>query len=620
MRRRRPVGATALLILCGGVIVARQSAPRDNEFGPTTGTASISGSVVIDGGSGPPRPARRTIVTLAGPDLRPSRGAITDDQGRFVFGNLPAGRFTLTAVRTSFITSQFGAKRPGRPGTAIAVATGQALSDLVVRLWPGAVIAGVIRDERGDPIEGVPVTAIPERPRDPAPTLTLTNNGVETNERGEFRIFGLEPGVYVVAARPQAAGLGQIVAPSEVELDAAFEALRRRSPTPVTGADRRPPTPGADSERFFDYAPTFFPGTSILSAAARVTLAAGQEQPGVDFAIQRLPTAIVSGRVVDPQGRPVPNVGVRIVAAVPTAFVTEQRMASTTTRPDGTFSVGQIAPGDYKVHVRAAATPVPETPGRVAIDTTVPLLWGLAEISVSGYDVTGVAIDLRPAVSLSGRLVFEPGATPPQDLSTLRVSAESITQPRGGVAILNGVAQGNVLMPVPVRADGSFELGQLTPDIYRVAVSGPALTGTRWQLKSAIVSGREVLDSLTTIAPGASLSGAIFTMSDRVTEISGRLETSSGAPAADVFVLAYAADPAMWGGAWRRTQAVRPDVNGQYAIRGLPAGTYFLAALTDIDPDEWKDPAFLAQLVPASIKLALAEGETKTQSLRLTAR
>jgi hypothetical protein len=85
-------------------------------------------------------------------------------------------------------------------------------------------------------------------------------------------------------------------------------------------------------------------------------------------------------------------------------------------------------------------------------------------------------------------------------------------------------------------------------------------------------------------------------------------------------VLAYAADPAMWGGTWRRVQAVRPALDGQYVIRGLPPGAYLLAALTDVDTDEWKDPAFLAQLVPASIKLALSESETKTQNLRLTGR
>jgi hypothetical protein len=620
MSRRAIGGLAALPILIGAAIAAPQQ--RDVEFTPTTGTASISGSVVIDDGSGASRPARRTVVTLAGAELRPSRGAITDDQGRFVFDRLPAGRFMLTAVRTSFITSQFGAKRAGRPGTAIAVGAGQAVSDLVVRLWPGAVIAGVIRDERGEPIEGVPVNAIPERPRDPAPTFTLTNNGVETNERGEYRIFGLEPGIYVVTARPAAAGLGQITAPSEAELDAAFEVLRRRSAQPLAPSDRRPPVRDPEAGRLFDYAPTFFPGTPMLSAAARVTLAAGQEQAGLDFAIQRLPTAIVSGRVVDPQGRAVPNVGVRILAPARAAFVMETtRLFSTTTGPDGTFSIGQIAPGDYKIHVRAAATPVPETPGRVAIDTTVPLLWGLADVSVAGYDVSGLSIELRPAFSLSGRIVFEPGSTPaPKDVSSLRIGVSSTTQPPGGVSIVNGIAQGNIVPPVSVRGDGSFEMAQLTPDTYEVSVAGAALKGTSWRLKSAVVGGQDVLDSLMTISPGTSLSGAVFTMSDRTTELKGRLETASGAPSADVFVLAYAADPAMWGGTWRRVQAVRPALDGQYVIRGLPPGAYLLAALTDVDTDEWKDPAFLAQLVPASIKLALSESETKTQNLRLTGR
>ena len=113
----------SLLLSC--VMLAGAPAPqvRDGRVPPPTKPATISGVVVSDGDK--PQPVRRAVVTLTGDGLRPNRGAITDDQGRFTIGNLPAGRFTLMAARGGYVTSSYGAKRPGRPGTAVAVTEGQ---------------------------------------------------------------------------------------------------------------------------------------------------------------------------------------------------------------------------------------------------------------------------------------------------------------------------------------------------------------------------------------------------------------------------------------------------------------------------------------------------------------
>ena len=151
-------------------------------------TASISGIVVND--EDPPAPIRRALVTLTGEGLRPNRGAITDDDGRFTIVNLPPGRFSLTVSKASYVTSAFGAKRPGRPGTAVAVAPGAHVRDLVAKLWRGAVIAGVVRDEEGTPVPGLAVTATPLRANS-GRLLTLNNNGVMTMYRARTgeRVF-----------------------------------------------------------------------------------------------------------------------------------------------------------------------------------------------------------------------------------------------------------------------------------------------------------------------------------------------------------------------------------------------------------------------------------------------
>lgn len=101
----RHLGFLAAMVVTTAGVVARQAPPRDAGLTPTMGTASISGVVVDD--QDKPQPVRRVIVTLSGDGLRPSRGAITDDEGRFAIGSLPAGRFNLTVTRPAFVTSMY---------------------------------------------------------------------------------------------------------------------------------------------------------------------------------------------------------------------------------------------------------------------------------------------------------------------------------------------------------------------------------------------------------------------------------------------------------------------------------------------------------------------------------
>ena len=52
-------------------------------------------------------------------------------------------------------------------------------------------------------------------------------------------------------------------------------------------------------------------------------------------------------------------------------------------------------------------------------------------------------------------------------------------------------------------------------------------------------------------------------------------------------------------------------------IQGLPAGDYHLAAITDADPEDWQNPAFLEQLISASVRIRLIGGQPLVQGLRI---
>ena len=163
MTRRAVCIAVALLgvaIASGRPLVARQQVREGAAARPApapVGTAVISGTLMSDDSS--PRPIRRATVTLTG-DVGSGWIAITDDEGRFRLANLPAGRFTLTSIRSGFVRAYYGARRPGLgPGTPIVVTEGQRV-DVAMTMPRGAVITGTVVDAFGKPSADVGVQAL----------------------------------------------------------------------------------------------------------------------------------------------------------------------------------------------------------------------------------------------------------------------------------------------------------------------------------------------------------------------------------------------------------------------------------------------------------------------------
>src|SRR6185436_12529297 len=89
------------------------------------GTGSISGNVIV---AGVGVAARRARVTLNATQGGGSRTTTTDDNGRFVFSGLLAGRYSLSASKPGHIGVSYGQTKPGRPGTPIQLADGQQFS------------------------------------------------------------------------------------------------------------------------------------------------------------------------------------------------------------------------------------------------------------------------------------------------------------------------------------------------------------------------------------------------------------------------------------------------------------------------------------------------------------
>src|SRR5262245_8823540 len=169
-----------------------------------TGTGQIRGRVLAaETGS----PIRRAQVRITGPDIG-AKAALTDGEGRFEFRDLPAGRFTVNASKSGFVNVQYGQTRPFESGRPIELADKQVLDNADIVMPRGSVIAGRIVDEFGDPLPDVTVTALRQQWSGGRRRLTPAAGRIaQTNDLGQFRLYGLPPGEYYVSATMRNTGM-----------------------------------------------------------------------------------------------------------------------------------------------------------------------------------------------------------------------------------------------------------------------------------------------------------------------------------------------------------------------------------------------------------------------------
>jgi hypothetical protein len=151
---------------------------------------------------------------------------------------------------------------------------------------------------------------------------------------------------------------------------------------------------------------------------------------------------------------------------------------------------------------------------------------------------------------------------------------------------------------------------------------GASTASVIWGLESVTVDGKDATDLPITISPESVPKEVSVVLSDRFQELSGRLTDAEGKGVSDYTVMVFPVNDAYWVSGSRRIVISQPGTDGKFTIGGpgpalLPAGEYYLAAVTDVSKDEQYDPAFLQSIVSAAIKVTLRPGEKSTQDLRV---
>jgi hypothetical protein len=266
-----------------------------------------------------------------------------------------------------------------------------------------------------------------------------------------------------------------------------------------------------------------------------------------------------------------------------------------------------LPPGHYTLVARGGNVTAmsPSQQEAVKRGLILPPLFARVDVVVSGQDVSNVAIRLQEGITVSGRVVVKTSASSPTtDLTRFQIE----------LVARETTARSSGRPTAPLAADGTFQIVGTEPGDYRLRATAPAGS---WSLRSAVLDGKDVSDLPVDVAMGQNLSGLVVTFSDVQTELSGILIDGDGRVASQLYVFVFPTDKTMWLPAARRIRSVRSTDNGSYTMAGLPAGEYFLCALTELDTMLQFEPEYLEQLIPASIKITLAEGEKKTQNLRI---
>ena len=575
---------------------------RDNQTRMGAGASTLTGVVLTDDRDG--RPLRRVRVSLTGTGIDLGRMAITGDDGTFTFSGLPAGRYNVTAAKDGYVTMSVGATRPERSGVGVEVGLG-ATAKTTIRLPKGAVITGMVRLPTGDPAQGTVVAVLTERFNATTGERQLTpvaNASVAADDRGEYRIYGLAPGTYVVSAAPRGGATPpgtevQVLTDAEIrralsEVKAQNVAARPGMISPAPQAARAADVPGGGVA----LTPIYFPGTASEKQATRLTLAAGQVRSGIDLELAFVRASTIEGFVPAPPGA---RVQVFLGNAEGTSLNQTMRM-SAASGDDGRFMFRSLTPGHYAISARAFSATA--RPGASPAESVA---YGRTEVIVAGEDITGISIALRPALTISGRINYNGTATPP---------------PMPAIRLPLPAAGGALPMPLPAAMiEGyRFSIAGATPGVYRFP-SPPMGTRTSiggWWLESLVVNGKELLDAELELRD--SDENAVITFTDRPSELTGAARYGSGAPFREGLVAVFSTDPRTWFLNSRRVAAVATTPTGQYVVKNLPPGDYFVTVAVGLERNEWFDRELLAALVETAQRVTIRSGEARTHDLLLS--
>ena len=526
---------------------------------PPKGSAVIKGQVMA-GGTG--APVRRAQVRAMSMEARGGGVTSTDGNGSFEIRDLPAGRYTVTVTKGGFAQAQFGQRRPGDMGTPIVLADGQTAEKVNFVLSRGGVISGTVVDDGGEPVAGTQVAAM--RFQFMGGARRLVPAGAEggsdrTDDRGGFRLYGLPPGDYYITAS-------------------------NRNNTFMMA--------GVTNTEQDGFAPTYYPGTPNVNEATRVSIKAGQEMSGANFALIVARMARVRGRALNSRGEPTSG-SMAMLAPAERIGVT-MSMNSAHVGADGSFEFANVAPGRYNLQVRP--------PGMVTAGGEFVVM----PLTVANDDVENLLVITHAGAIARGVVMTDDGTPLPFRGEQVQI----FPQPMDGMPMMMPPGSAKVNGDLTFEVTGLYDRRLLRASI-NTANSG-------WFAKAVLYDGADITDSGMEFTPGRSYEGLQVVFTQKTTDLSGLVTDDRDKPVLDATVVVFPANRDRWTYLSRYIRTLRPDTNGRFTTRNLPpADDYLIIAVQNLEQGQGSDPEFLARARDEAKPFSLNEGETKAVDIKL---
>lgn len=426
---------------------------------------------------------------------------------------------------------------------------------------PGA-ISGVVTGPDGQPVVGVQVQ-IGRWQSTAKATSRLLAMGlpVETDENGRYRVTGLQPAAYVVAAMAW-----------RFDINTITESSRRNVPAVTDQNGRR-----------MALQTTYYPNTT-RAVTARDVPVGDDEVRDINLTMQRAPVATFTARFGEAQSTVRGFMPARLAPmSTPDQFA-GRNVIQVTPDANGLFTFRDVPLGQQWIiyytssgWVKEMVAVTPELEAR-----TEPLVFAL-----------------QPPLTINGRIDFKPTriTATPDALSGLTVALN--LAPMGPGPVLRS----------PVAADGSFTITGIPGDQYVLTL----MTGSPWIVVSSMLGDTDSLDTPVTIR--SNIDDARLLITDRQTNIQGRVTAADGSTVSGGSVVIFATDQKYWTvGATRRVRVLRINPGGTYNADGFPPGSYHVAAFragTRINN------TLLGTVAADAPTIDLALGETKVVPLIL---
>ena len=520
------------------LLVAPPFAARPSQA--QTPKSCIVEGMVLSGSSG--QPLSKAHVALVSVD-NPNRAysVVTKADGGFLLKDVESGRYRFSVAREGYVTQEYGQRninQANQAGSILTLDPGRHLSEIIFRMAATAVLEGRILDSDGEPLAGARVEAMRHSYAQGQASFTMAGAG-QTNDRGEYRIWGLQPGRYFLGAVYSVA-----FDPSGMMVNIP----RANSP------------PGQRQEE--SYARTYYPGTTDLSRAIPIKLDPGEERDHVDISMTMTPTVWVRGRVVNP-ANPQGARGVSVQLISRTQGAAFPLFNSAVTNDDqGKFELRGVVPGSSYVLAGFWSDGSRQYSARQLLD-------------VGNSDIDGATLALAPGITLTGHVHSNAGGQ--IDLTALRVNLHS----REHLSVLG-------LSLAPVKADGTFSLSNVPEGAFDVYVLG---SPDGVYLKSAHINGQGTLESGLTIARGQPLGTLALELGHSSAQIDGLVLDADKLPISGAqIVLVPDGDLRTRMDFYKTTTT---DQRGHFHVDGVPPGAYQLYAWGDIEPGAYMDPEFL---------------------------